>query len=513
MSEMNTSDPQGLLQELKRRKDALDSLAGFREFMHPSGHVDFQFPHAEHHEIMAAAFERVMRGETLRLMLMLPFASAKSTLLIQFALWWLARNPYHHILRVSATQSLSERFARRCRAAIQEKEFNMLSGTTLSSDVQSVANFATTAGGGITSAGVGTSIIGLRSNLNLLDDPVASWEQAHSESQRQAQIDWYFSEMRSRLVPGAPEIIVSTRWHHDDLMGHILRSEEADTWTILRIPMECDDPATDPLGRAFGERMWPEWYTEQMVMEAKRDPERWSGSFQQTPLRTEGDFLNPDDFEIIEEAPENMGRYGALDLAMTEKQSADATVIGCAGMDADGNLIILDMQWDRCSPEKTLENLIQAHEKWKFSECLVEDSPAEKVFRDLAHKYFRMNGKIIPLMKMPTRGRDKMQRAQSFRGLAKMGTVKLLRGPWNADFIRECTEFPYGKHDDAVDVAALFGQRAAKMSTHTSVKPMKRPMRFATQLGEDGRAYTTQTLDELWEENDDVSWREKLVRI
>jgi len=199
-----------VLQELKRRKEALDSLEGFREFMSSCGHVDFQYPHEAHHKVMAKAFGQIMNGEISRLMILMPPASAKSTLCIQFVMWWLAKHPHHNILRVSATQSLSERFARRCRSALSEKPFNLLSGATLSATEQSVSSFATTKGGSITSAGVGTSIIGLRSNLNILDDPISSWESAHSESQRQAQIDWYFSEYRSRLVPGARGVMVKS---------------------------------------------------------------------------------------------------------------------------------------------------------------------------------------------------------------------------------------------------------------------------------------------------------------
>jgi predicted phage terminase large subunit-like protein len=487
-------------QELLRRKRALESMASFREYLEPSGHVDFQFPHEKHHTVMVEAFERVMAGDLKRLMILMPPASAKSTLCIQFVMWWLARYPYHNILRVSATQSLSEKFARRCRSALSENAFHLLSGATLSPTEQSVSNFGTTQGGGITSAGVGTSIIGLRSNLNILDDPVSGFEQANSETQRQTQIDWYFAEYRSRLVPDSPEIIVSTRWHSGDICGHLLKSPEADTWEVIRIPMECDSP-DDPLGRKFGERLWPEWFTEQSILENKRDPERWAGMFQQTPFQSEGDFLDADDFELVDSAPDDLGLYCSVDLALSSRESADATVILIAGMSSDGKIYVLDMYKHRCPPNETLERLQNLYDQHKFREVLIENSPAEKTFRDLAHSVFLKTRRQIPLIEMPTRGRDKMARAQSIRSHAKMGGLKLVRGSWNSDLIRECTEFPVGRHDDIVDALALLGQRAPKMGSLTVHSPTLRPeIQGAITQDEHGQMATRSTLDQMWED-------------
>lgn len=488
------------LEDFRLRIGALSHLARFREFMEPSGHIDFKFPHMPHHTVMADAFERVMSVELKRLMILMPPASAKSTLCIQFVMWWLARFPEHNILRVSATQSLAETFARRCRSALQTEEFRLLSDSTLDANQQSLSKFATTLGGSVTSAGAGTSIIGLRSNLNILDDPISSWEQAHSESQRQAQVDWYFSEYRSRLVPGAPEIIVTTRWHHQDIAGHIMKSAEADTWEIIRIPMVCDDPENDPLHRELGDRLWPEWFTEQMVVEAQRDPEKWSGMYQQIPLHTEGDWLSHTDIEIVDHAPDDLGIYAALDIAISEKQTADASVCTIAGMADDGTLYILDMWKDRVSPEKIIDELLLLFSRWSFRECLQDDDPGAQVFRTLAHKILREKRIPLPIVPLPTRGRDKMARATAFRGLAKMGAVKMLKGNWNAEMLSEICEFPYGPHDDIIDTLSLLGRRAAKMAPEHSVRKVEQAPIEGRVIEQDGQLFLRQPLDELWAE-------------
>lgn len=492
---------QELIAEVTRRRDALKGIEAFRKFMEPSGHSDYSYPHELHHQVMAKAMEDVIAGKKKKVMIMLPPGSAKSTIARQASMLYWALNPTHQILRVSATTSLAERFARQCRSALIEPDYYRLTGMKIDPNQQSVAAFANSKGGSMTSAGVGSSIVGLRADFAIIDDPVASWEAAHSETQREQQADWYWSEYRSRLKPEAGEFLIMTRWHRHDLAGHILDTEP-DDWDVIRMPMLADSP-DDPLGRDMGEMLWPQYFTQRMVTDNQRDPERWSGLFQQTPLQKEGDFFAVEDFEIVDEAPDDISLYCGLDLAMTEKQSADATAIVIGGM-YDNTLYIQYVEESRVTPDKTIQNLVEKHEVYKFSEVLVEDSPAEKVFKTLAHKMLRDMGTILPFMPMPTAGRDKSARLQPLRGLAKMGGVKLVRGNWNADFLRAMTNFPFAKHDDICDAAGLLGRRAAKM-INTSIPKTYKPEPIEGQVKiVDGKMVLAENLNDLFKARDDA---------
>jgi predicted phage terminase large subunit-like protein len=46
---------------------------------------------------------------------------------------------------------------------------------------------------------------------------------------------------------------------------------------------------------------------------------------------------------------------------------------------------------------------------------------------------------------------DKVTRARPFRAQCEAGNVRLVRGPWNEDYLRELSVFPAGSHDDQVD--------------------------------------------------------------
>ena len=55
-----------------------------------------------------------------------------------------------------------------------------------------------------------------------------------------------------------------------------------------------------------------------------------------------------------------------------------------------------------------------------------------------------------------------MLRAEPFAAMAEISKVRVVRGPWNDDFLDELTTFPYGTHDDQVDASSgAFNEKAS----------------------------------------------------
>ena len=49
---------------------------------------------------------------------------------------------------------------------------------------------------------------------------------------------------------------------------------------------------------------------------------------------------------------------------------------------------------------------------------------------------------------------EKVVRAGPYASYAEGGGIRLVRAPWNAQFLEEHEQFPLGAHDDVVDAAA-----------------------------------------------------------
>ncbi len=426
------------------------SLAGFIDFRR-AGYVP-----AAHHRLLIDGLEAVERGEISRLMVCMPPGSAKSTYTsVEFPAWFMGRNPLLSILAASHTQELADRFGRRVRNIVSSQEYAAVFGMGVAEDSASAGRWDNTKGGEYFAAGVGGAVTGRRADLALIDDPVKSREDADSERIREKTWDWYVNDFLTRLKPGARQVVVMTRWHEDDLGGRILERER-DRWKVIELPMEA--MSNDPLGRKPGERLWPEWCTDEMVEVAKRDVRAWNALYQQQPASEDGDYFKRQWLEFeYEKPPEGLRIYGASDYAVTEGDG-DYTEHGVFGVDATGNVYVLDWWRGQASADVWIErlcDLILAHEPLCW---FGESGPIRRSVEPFMRARMLERRAMCRVEWLPSI-HEKDVRARSFQAMASMGKVVWPKmAAWKADVIGQLLRFPAGKHDDAVDVCSLLGR-------------------------------------------------------
>jgi len=447
--------------ELLRRSKGREKLERFIEYL------DIGFTPARHHRLLIGMLEAVERGEIQRLMVLMPPGSAKSTYTsVLFPPWFMGRNPASAVLGVSNTSELAERFSRRARNVVGLSAYKNVFGFGVSESTKSVANWETERGGEFFAAGVGGAIAGRRADLGLIDDPIKSREEADSERVRQKQWDWYVNDFCTRLKPNARQIVIQTRWHEDDLGGRILDREARD-WTVIKIPMIAT--AGDPLGRAVGERLWPQWFTEEMVEKAKLDPRAWNALYQQDPAPEEGDFFTNEYGEYVN-APKTLHIYGASDYAVTDG-GGDYTEHGIAGLDFNGDLYVLDWWREQAASNVWIErqcDLIAVHKPLIW---FGETGPIRRAIEPYLRKRMEERETLCRLEWLPSIT-DKVMRARSIQARWSMGKVFLpMVAPWKADLVGQMLKFPGGKYDDGVDVMSLFGRGLEFVKTPKKKEP------------------------------------------
>lgn len=449
---MQNSPPRllNLEREIQRRLRAQTGLAPFIEYR------DAGYKPAQHHKLLIDKLEAVERGEIERLMVCMPPGSAKSTYAsVEFPAWFLGRNPRLSVIAASHTQELAERFGRRVRNIVASAEMGRVFGVGVAEDSSSAGRWDTTKGGEYFAAGVGGSITGRRADLAVIDDPVKSREDADSERGRQKAWDWYTNDLLTRLKPGARQIVVMTRWHEDDLGGRILERER-DRWHVIELAMEA--MPNDPLGRAVGERLWPEWFTDDMLAVAKMDTRAWNALYQQQPAADVGDYFKADWLSSeYEKVPEGLAVYGASDYAVTEG-GGDYTEHGIFGVDQAGNLFVLDWWRGQASADQWIErkcDLIIEHKPvcWFGESGPIRRAVEPFMLRRMSERNAHCRVEWLPSIS------DKPTRARSFQALASMGKVFFPKhASWKADVLGQLLRFPAGKHDDSVDVCSLVGR-------------------------------------------------------
>lgn len=423
---------------------------------------------ARHHELIIAELEAIARGEIDRLALFLPPGSAKSTYgSVLFPPWYLARRPDAAIIAASHTAELAERWGRKVRNLIAEHSLEL--GISVAGDNKAAGRWETSAGGEYFAAGVGGAIAGRRADLAVIDDPVRSREDADSKKVRDAQWDWYKFDLLTRLKPGAAIVLIQTRWHEDDLAGRIL-SEEGDRWRVISLPMEAED--NDPLGRSPGDPLWPEWFTDQMRSDAKRDPRVWSALYQQRPVPDDGAYFLRDWFRPVEQLPplETLRVYGGSDYAVTA-DGGDYTVHVVVGVDPEDRIYVLDVWRRQAASDEWVEAWCDLVRKWRPIEWAEETGQIKAGVGPFLDRRARERKAYCYRRQFPTRG-DKAVRAQSIRGRAAMGGLYLpISAPWRAEFESELLRFPAGVHDDQVDALGLVGQLLDTMLSGRKPEP------------------------------------------
>lgn len=463
--------------ELLARRNSQKSLAKFIEYL------DVGFTPAAHHLLLIDALEAVERRDIDRLMVLMPPGSAKSTYAsVLFPPWFMGRNPGASVLGVSNTTDLAERFSRRARNLVSLSRFRNVFGYGVAENTKSAGNWETEEGGEFFAAGVGSAIAGRRADLGLIDDPIKTREEADSERVRQKQWDWYVNDFSTRLKPGARQIVIQTRWHEDDLGGRILE-REANQWHVIKIQMIAG--ANDPLGRKPGDRLWPEWFTEDMIATAKMDARAWNALYQQDPAPEDGDYFKAEFFQEYATPPDGLHIYGASDYAVTEG-GGDYTEHGIFGLDFNGDIFVLDWWRDQVSSDIWIEKQCDLIATWSPMIWFGESGPIRKAIEPFLKR--RMNERRTPcrLEWLPSIA-DKVVRARPFQARAAMEKVYLpKRAPWLPDLKSQLMRFPAGRYDDGVDVCSLIG-RGLEFAITPQIKKPKPPQ--VAMPGRNGQAW------------------------
>lgn len=418
------------------------------------------------------------RGETKRLMVLMPPGSAKSTYASDlFPAWFLAQRRDLRVIGASNTADLAGSFSRRVRGRIREHGADLGYGLTREAEEL----WSTTNGGEYRAAGVGGIITGLRADLGLIDDPVKGRQEADSEIVQARVWDWYWGDFYTRLKPGASQVLIMTRWSEGDLGGR-LEEAEGDRWRIVRLPAIAE--AGDMLGRSPGEFLWSDddyrfgdKLRDDFASLANAGRSRdWSALYQQRPAPETGDFFRKEWLRPVAEPPprSTLRIYGASDYAVTQ-DGGDWTVHAVVGMDPDRRLWLLDLWRAQASSNVWVEALCDLVRQWRPIGWAEETGQIKAGVGPFLEQRMRQRQAFVARTQFPTRG-DKAVRAQSIRGrMALDGLYIPQAAPWRADLEAELMSFPAGRHDDQVDALGLLGQLLDKMVGGEKPKAPEKP--------------------------------------
>jgi predicted phage terminase large subunit-like protein len=435
---------------------------------------------AAHHRLWLEKLEAVERGEIRRLMGFMPPGSAKSTYAVDvFTPWFLGRRKNRSVLVVTYATALAGRRGRKARSVTRQPVFAALMGTSPEKGRASAIDWGLDNGGEWMGAGMLAGITGNRADLIVVDDPVKGRAEADSELIRRRTREEFDDTVRTRLKAGGRIVLIQTRWHEDDLAGSLLPQDydgrsgpvlcrDGEVWEVVSIPAQAER-ADDPLGRAVGDYLWPEYWGADHWPQFRLNPRTWNALYQQRPRPEEGSYFERSSFRRFQdhELPRALRYYGSSDYAVTEG-GGDFTRLTVWGVDRELNLWRVASWGGQTSSDQWIERQCDLIADFRRANGGIrrwfgEAGVIQRAVEPMLVAKLRARRLSCPLEWLSS-GQDKVTRARGAQALVREGRV-FVRDDGDGDcFIDECVAFPAGRHDDEVDCLSLMGRAIDRVS-------------------------------------------------
>ncbi len=453
--------------QLQREKRALrtagpETLADFCHLM------DDEYEETRVTQLICRELEAVERGETTRLILMMPPREGKTLHASwNFPAWYLGRHPRHQIILASYNDDRAQVNSRHVRDMLDSEKWPY-KDVAIRADTRAAGHWETTAGGVLHAAGTSGGTTGYGAHLFVVDDYIKDHEEADSDTKRDSVWEWWQTVATTRRMPGARFIVVATRWNEDDLIGRILNSAGADRWKVVEVPMIAreDDPRDDPFGRPRGEYLngrIPQEEVPSVELEEITDQD-FAALYQQNPQTELGNLFKRNwwqFYDFDEEWDKNLRpTIITVDSAFSLGPERDYSCAAVWGLHGD-NAYVMDLWHERVEFPVLLTRLRGLYEKWQVP-LFIEDQGSGKSAVQVMHAPTQAGKAGIPVVAVKTvRGESKEQRARQVTQWVQVKRVFLPKDtvsrhfPWREAFIEQHAAFPHGAHDDMVDTTSI----------------------------------------------------------
>lgn len=444
------------------------------------------------------AYERVRRGEKVRMIVCMPPRHGKSeSATVKFPAWITGKEPSWPVICCSYNTELATDFGIKTRDIVRSDSYQTIFKTRLRPDQKAKGRWLTEVdgkalGGSYTSTGIGGSITGRGFKIGIIDDPFKSREEAESELNRERVWEWYKGTFYTRQEGISAIIVIATRWSLDDLTGRLLAKqeqdiaagvpeEEIDRWEVINFPAVCEEMEIieGKQYRQIGDPLWPEKFPLSQLRSIQNTLGRyeWASQYQQNPISSETQEFFPEYFKYYEDHElrlvPGLKFYTLVDLAHSEKKENHNTVVRTIAKAPHlPQIYLVEEAAGKMDPGKTVDAIFFQQERYQ-SEVWIEGVGYQKSLKYWIEERQRRDQRyfVVNILK----NNNEVSKHERIRGLIPMyraGVILHRRTGEDAALEREALSFPSGKLDDRLD--CLANLQEAVMGTTPLRRPKKR---------------------------------------
>lgn len=459
-----------------------------RDFLSFCMAVKPDFVPTRFHIYLAGKLQKIYRDvknkRDARSIIACPPQLGKSTMTTQlFPAWVLGKQDWP-IICASYSADLAERNSMFCRNFVDSEMYKVIfPRTLLNQDSTSKSYWQTNSGGSYRAVGTLGGLTGYSGKIMLADDLLSSQAEADSAVISDGVWSWWKTVFYTRKQSKSGMVLIATRWSLNDPTGRILEQQENqeksglppelfDRWEYHSFPAiaEADEDTGDGWTRKAGEVICPERFTLEDMIKTKNSLvsegkiQEWSSLYQQEPILMENAEFKAEYFKFYEDdeiKDKEIDHYTLVDLAISQKKTADFTVVLTVGKDRNGpNWYVREYTSGRLDPQQTIVAMFDHAARYSSSvniEAVAYQAALESFVLEEQRRHQAKDDKFRPFTVNQLKHGYAQKKEERIRGLVpyfKNGTLFIKKSM--VEIQKELLQFPKGRHDDHIDALSFF---------------------------------------------------------
>lgn len=302
----------------------------------------------------------------------------------------------------------------------------------------------------VTCVGVEGTVVSKHYDVIISDDLVDE-DNSRTKLQREKTRTWFYNTLMPTLEPPDPAVphrgehhMLGTRYHYDDLYGHLIANELADHHQII--------PALDANGRS----PWPEKYTAKWFAERRRRSGMiiFNCQYQCDTEAMKGEIFQYDQCQQVAESDwpdhKSLRVFMGVDLAISQEEQADKFAIVVIGVTKDrSGYYVLDYYENQLRFKAQTAKIVEYYRRWRPIRVALETNQ----YQDAQRQTLKDKNPDMRLKKVQT-DKDKITRAWKLSSIFEDMRVFFRKGVQNL-LIEHLVLFPNHKYKDLFDAFDL----------------------------------------------------------
>lgn len=419
-----------------------------------------------------------------RKLVLMPRGSFKSTIVTHsYIIQKLLNNPNERILLISENFNNACKHLSKIKESLESDNFRKTYGDISDKERKwteseiIIKRDRQSAEPSIMATGIEMVKVGLHFDSIIIDDPQS--EQTTTTKDQLQKVINYFKLLSPILEPGGEIVIIMTRWHYDDLAGHI-KNALSNTFKIYERKAILNNKNINDEDITDNDLLFPK----RLSLEFLKDQYATLGSFffstqyLNEPISDELAVFKKEWFKFYTEAPGTVSVFTTVDPAISERQTADYTAIVTIGVDDRNNWYVLDVLRRRLTPKQIIEAIFYIYSNYKPLQIGIETVAFQKALKFFLQEEMRSRNLFLPLRELKTESRiSKDMRIRAIQPRFEQGTIYIKET--QKQLMDELLYYPKWKNDDIVDALAYQLQIAFPTRPSKAVKSHLYNKRYA----------------------------------